>query len=96
MELFVTIVNNWKLRKFKHPYGNFLRDVDNAWKVSICGVFSGPHFPVFGLNTGKYGTAKTLYLNTFHEVRVFKGLLIFSPSVAAAIDTEGEKTPPTI
>ena len=67
-----------------------------AWKVSKYGVFSGPYFPVFGLNTGKYGTAKTLYLNTFHAVRVFKGLLIFFPSVAAAIDIEGEKTPPTI
>ena len=22
-----------------------------AWKVSKCGVISGPYFPVFGLNT---------------------------------------------
>ena len=26
-----------------------------AWKVSKYGVVSGPYFPVFGLNTGKYG-----------------------------------------
>ena len=24
-----------------------------AWKVSKYGITSGPHFPVFGLNTGK-------------------------------------------
>ena len=39
-----------------------------AWKVSKYGVFSGPYFPVFGLNTGKYGTEKTAYLDTFHAV----------------------------
>ena len=48
-----------------------------AWKVSKYGVFSGPYFPVFGLNTkiysvfipntGKYGPEKTPY-NTFHAV----------------------------
>ena len=30
--------------------------------------FSRPSFPVFGLNTGKYGPEKTPYLNTFHAV----------------------------
>ena len=30
--------------------------------------FSGPYFPVFGLNTGKYGQEETPYLDTFHEV----------------------------
>ena len=35
-----------------------------AWKVSKCGVISGKHFPVFGLNTAKYGPEKTPYLNT--------------------------------
>ena len=33
-----------------------------AQKVSKYGVFSGPYFPVFGLNTGKYGPEKTPYL----------------------------------
>ena len=37
-----------------------------AWKVSKYEVFSGPYFPVFGLNTGKYGPGKTPYLDTFH------------------------------
>ena len=32
------------------------------------GVFSGPYFPVFGLNAGKYGPEKTPYLDTFHAV----------------------------
>ena len=36
-----------------------------AWKVSKYGVFSGPYFPAFGLNTGKYGVEKTPYLETF-------------------------------
>ena len=29
-------------------------DTNPAWKVSKYGVFSGPYFPVFGLNTGIY------------------------------------------
>ena len=39
-----------------------------AWKLSKCGVFSGPYFPVFSPNTGKYGPEKSPYLDTFHEV----------------------------
>ena len=39
-----------------------------VWKVSKCGVISGPFFPVFGLNTGKYGPEITPYLDTFHVV----------------------------
>ena len=30
--------------------------------------FSGPYFPVFSPNTGKYGPEKTPYLDTFHAV----------------------------
>ena len=46
-----------------------------AYKVSKYRVFSGPYFPVFGLNTevpntGKYGPEKTPYLDTFHAVNV--------------------------
>ena len=29
------------------------------------GVFSGPYFPAFGLNTGKNGPEKTQYLDIF-------------------------------
>ena len=42
-----------------------------AWKVSTYEVFSGPYFPVFRTNTGKYGPEKTPYLDTFHAVRSF-------------------------
>ena len=51
------------------------------WKVSKCGVFSGPCFPVFGLNTEIYGDLispnvekyrpeKTPYLDNFHAMNV--------------------------
>ena len=33
-------------------------------------VFSGPYFPVFGLNTGEYGPEESPYLDTFHAVTV--------------------------
>ena len=39
-----------------------------AWNVSKYGAFSGPYFPVFSPNTGKYGPEKTAYLDTFHAV----------------------------
>ena len=41
---------------------------DTSWKVSKYEVFSDPYFPVFGLNTGKYGPEKAPYLDTFHAV----------------------------
>ena len=50
------------------------------------GVFSGPYFSEFGLNTerslriqshaGKYGPEKTLYLDTFHAVTVLRLIYI--------------------
>ena len=39
-----------------------------AWKVSKYRVISGPYFPVFSPNTGKYGPEITPYLDTFHAV----------------------------
>ena len=42
---------------------------NTAWKVSKYGVVSGPYFPVFGLDTGKYGPEVTPYLDTFHAVK---------------------------
>ena len=39
-----------------------------AWKVSKYGDISGPYFPVFSPNTGKYGPEITPYLDTFHAV----------------------------
>ena len=57
-----------------------------VWKLSKYGGFSGPYFPVFGLNTeitpyisvcspntGKYGPEKLPYLNTFHAVIISGG-----------------------
>ena len=41
-----------------------------AWNVSKYGVISGPYFPVFSPNTGKYGPEITPYLDTFHSVPV--------------------------
>ena len=43
-------------------------DASTASKVSKYGVFSGPYFPAFGLNTGKYRPEKTTYLYIFHAV----------------------------
>ena len=42
---------------------------NTAWKVSKYGVVSGPYFPVFGLDTGKYGPEVTPYFDTFHAVK---------------------------
>ena len=36
--------------------------------MSKYGVFPGPYFPVFRLNTGKYGREKLPSLDTFHAV----------------------------
>ena len=38
--------------------------------MSKYGVFSGPYFPVFSPNTGKYEPEKTPFLDTFHAVIV--------------------------
>ena len=37
--------------------------------MSKNGVFSGPYFPVFSSNTGKYVPGKTPYLDTYHSVK---------------------------
>ena len=52
---------------------NFLSEHSTLHEVSKYGVFSGPYFPAFGLDTespnaGKYGLEKTPYLDTFHAV----------------------------
>ena len=45
-------------------------NASTAWKVSKYWVLSGPYFPVFGLNTGKY--RPEIYLDTFHTVKYYK------------------------
>ena len=37
-------------------------------KILDFGFISDRYYPVFGLNTGKYGPEITLYLDTFHAV----------------------------
>ena len=41
---------------------------DKGYTLREYGVLSGLYFPVFGLNTGKYGPEETPYSNTFHAV----------------------------
>ena len=40
--------------------------------MSKYGVISGPYFPVFNPNTGKYGPEITPYLDTFNAVKMFE------------------------
>ena len=42
-----------------------------AKKMSKYGVISGPYFPVFSPNAGRYGPEITPYLDTFQAVRDF-------------------------
>ena len=39
-----------------------------VWKMFKYGFFSGPYFPLFGVNTRKYGPEKTPYMDSFHAV----------------------------
>ena len=43
--------------------------------------FSGPYFPVFAMNTEKYGPEKTLYLGSLHAVLVQQILTVSEKSV---------------
>ena len=51
---------------FEIPYESL--EVNHRVKSVQYRVFSGPYFPVFSPNTGKYGPEKTLYLDTFYTV----------------------------
>ena len=53
------------------PKGNYKMVAHTAWKVSKYGAISGPYFPVFSPNTGKYRQEITLYLDTFHAVPAY-------------------------
>ena len=52
----------------------WINEAITAWKVFKYGVISGPYFPAFGLNTGKYGPEITPYLDTFHAVNLYPSL----------------------
>ena len=68
------ITDSWKLLNSETPIAKS-SDRITAWKVSKYGVFFCPYFPVFGLNTGKYGPEKTPYLDTFPAVNMIWKLL---------------------
>ena len=42
------------------------------WKVSKYGVISSPYFPVFGLNTWKYGPEINPYLDIFKQCKILQ------------------------
>ena len=60
-----------------HSFLCALLFIGTAWKVSEYGVFSGPYFPVFELNTGKYRPKITRYLDTFHAMRALQESIIW-------------------
>ena len=43
-----------------------------VWKLSKYGFFSGSNFPVFVVNTKKYGLEKLRISGTFHAVQMFQ------------------------
>ena len=45
--------------------------------MSKYGVISGPYFPIFSPNTGKYGPEMTPYLDTFCSVYVTLKIGVF-------------------
>ena len=52
-DIFANIFNT--RNKMNYNLSNFLDFTITVRKVFKYGVFSGPYFLVFGLNTGKYG-----------------------------------------
>ena len=52
----------------KNTNYQFKLKFSTTWKVPKYGVISGHYFPVFGMNTGRYGPELTPYLDTFRAV----------------------------
>ena len=53
--------------KINRVYEMFFKH-NAAWKLSKYGAFSGPYFPIFRMNAGKYRPEKTPWLGTFYAV----------------------------
>ena len=53
---------------------SLIHKITNPVTASKYGVFSGPYFPVFKLNTRKYGPEKNPFLDTFHAVSTAEGV----------------------
>ena len=51
---------------FRGVFQTQLHRFRKSFGVRKVGDFSGPYFPVFSSNTGKYRPEKTAYLDTFH------------------------------
>ena len=61
-----------RLNVFRHstiPQTQFIIIINTAWNVFKYGVISGPYFPVFSPNTGKYGPEIPPYLDTSYAVK---------------------------
>ena len=56
-------------RRLTIPQTQFIIIINTAWNVFKYGVISGPYFPVFSPNTGKYGPEIPPYLDTFHALK---------------------------
>ena len=77
LEIRVNLDAFWWFKLFysepkNEPRSNFR---STASRVSKYGVISGPYFPVYSPNTGKYGPEITPYLDTFHAVIVCETLI---------------------
>ena len=57
-----------KLQVYEKYKKDNMKKITKSLREKCYGVISGPCFPVFRLNTGKYGPEITPYLDTFHAV----------------------------
>ena len=77
METFMKIVNSENCPNMEFflvrifLYSDYNGDLITAWKVSKYGVFSGPYFPAFRLNTDIYSRREKCQNSEFFLVRIF-------------------------
>ena len=69
--------------------GTTVDRINTAWKVSKYRVFSGPYFPVFGLNTEIYSNLRIQ--SEYRKIRIRKNSVFgrFSRSATASTSTIG-------
>ena len=77
MMVWIYIAMHWEILSNENFYQVFLK-FNTAWEVFKYGVFSGPYFHTFGLNTEKYFTSLRIQCecgkirtrkNSFHAVQ---------------------------
>ena len=49
-------LRNWSNKSISGCQWKKQKIINNAWKVTKCGVIAGPYFPTFGLNAERYAT----------------------------------------